>query len=304
VRNRDGNRVAQSAVAGTVQTFGKPCNISHSVGVSRRTDIVGDEIEIVFASTAGRVGAGMAAAGQGGGDEDIRRAAVSIARVDLFSVAGGNRSGDVIAVPTLSVAIASASNACCKREGNVRPPFSALRRIPDAALGLKKNLGGTWLSKTSDKEHATAALGDSEKSRVEHTPLNPIPAVDHENAEDFCKVSSTVRTEKSGNILENKPRGSQLLQDSRKLVKEPSTFSSEPGAFSGDADILAGDAGADDVHSPQMIPSNMADILEAFGIREMGLQHGAAEGFKFHLPGDPITRPLEGEIETADSAKE
>jgi hypothetical protein len=78
------------------------------------------------------------------------------------------------------------------RVGNVLPRFAARLRIPCAALGLKKNLGGTWPSKTSDNEHSTATLGDSEISAVEHTPLNPIPAFDHENAEDFRKVSSTV----------------------------------------------------------------------------------------------------------------
>ncbi len=76
--------------------------------------------------------------------------------------------------------------------GNSLPRFSALRRIPLAAFGLKKNLCGTRLSKTSDNEHTTAALGDSEKLAVEHTPANPIPAFDHENAEDFRKVSSSV----------------------------------------------------------------------------------------------------------------
>jgi len=68
----------------------------------------------------------------------------------------------------------------------------ALRSTPAAARELKKNLCGTWLSKTSDNEETAAALGDSEKLAVEHTPANPIPALDHENTLDFCKVSSTV----------------------------------------------------------------------------------------------------------------
>ena len=34
------DRVAQSFVSGTVHTFGKPCKVSHSVGVIRRTDKV------------------------------------------------------------------------------------------------------------------------------------------------------------------------------------------------------------------------------------------------------------------------
>ena len=116
--------------------------------------------------------------------------------------------------------VASDSNAACKRGGNVRPRFFARRKIPEAAFALKKNLCGAWLSKTSDNEQTAAALGDSEKLAVKHTPLNPIPALDHEKPEDFRKVSSVVTTEKSGNILEEEPSGSKLVQDSRKLVNE------------------------------------------------------------------------------------
>ena len=47
----------------------------------------------------------------------------------------------------------------------------------------------------SDNEHSTASLGDSEISAVEHTPRKPIPAFDHENAEDFREVSPLVATE-------------------------------------------------------------------------------------------------------------
>ena len=40
-RDLDRYRVAQSAVAGTVQPLGKPCKVSHSVRVSLRTESSG-----------------------------------------------------------------------------------------------------------------------------------------------------------------------------------------------------------------------------------------------------------------------
>jgi len=44
--------------------------------------------------------------------------------------------------------------------------------MPAAALGLKKYLAGTSASNTSasEDEHASAALGDSEVSAVQHSP--------------------------------------------------------------------------------------------------------------------------------------
>lgn len=127
-----------------------------------------------------------------------------------------------IVLPPSSERVASDSRAVRKWCGNTRPRFSARRKIPLAARGVKKNRGGTRLSKTSDKEHSAASLGHSEVAAVEHAPRNPIPAFDHENAEDFRKVSSFVGRKNSGNIFEHKPSGSKLAQDARKLVKESS----------------------------------------------------------------------------------
>ena len=105
------------------------------------------------------------------------------------------------------------------------PRLLARLRIPVAARVFKKNLSGALGSKISDNVQTAATLGDSEKLAVEHTPRYPIPALDHENPLDLCKVSASVATEKSGNILEDKPSGSKLLQDSCKLEKEARAFS-------------------------------------------------------------------------------
>jgi len=95
-------------------------------------------------------------------------------------------------------------------------------------------------------------LGDSEKLAVKDTPANPIPAFDHENALDFCKVSAVVRTEKSGNILEQEPSGSKLSQESRKLVKESCTCPGESSPLPRNGDILAWDSGTDEINPRQI----------------------------------------------------
>jgi hypothetical protein len=65
----------------------------------------------------------------------------------------------------------SADSAVLSATGNSRPRFSARRKIPAAALGLKKNLPGTAPSSTSaSDEDASPPLGHSEVSAVQHSP--------------------------------------------------------------------------------------------------------------------------------------
>jgi hypothetical protein len=77
----------------------------------------------------------------------------------------------------LSVKIAAtAASANAKRTGNVFPRFSARRRIPAHALGLKKYRSGSGSgSKMSDKEDTLASLGHSEELSVQHSPCEAIP---------------------------------------------------------------------------------------------------------------------------------
>ena len=99
--------------------------------------------------------------------EPIRKIRVAIAiAASPFADGSGNEG----VPPLASTAELRASRACRKRIGNARPRFAARARTPVVATGLKKNLWGAWPSKTSDNEHATAALGDSENPAVETTP--------------------------------------------------------------------------------------------------------------------------------------
>jgi hypothetical protein len=65
----------------------------------------------------------------------------------------------------------TARNAASKCSGNFFPRFSARRKIPAAAFGLKKYFGATLSSSTSRKdEDAPPSLWHSEVSAVQHSP--------------------------------------------------------------------------------------------------------------------------------------
>ena len=129
-------------------------------------------------------------------DDDVFSRFRSESAVISSAVKRGDEIRDILdsgARGSVSVwGMARVARAACKWDGKIRPRFSARRRMPRAALALKKNLCGTRVSKISDNEHSSASLGHSEISAVKHAPRNPIPAFDHENAEDFRKVSSSV----------------------------------------------------------------------------------------------------------------
>src|SRR5690606_7734476 len=71
---------------------------------------------------------------------------------------------------------ATRASAAAKCSGNAFPRLAARRIIPAHAYGLKEYLDATSVSKTSDKEHATASLGNSEPLRIKHAPSH-IPAI-------------------------------------------------------------------------------------------------------------------------------
>jgi hypothetical protein len=221
-----------------------------------------------------------------GAADDIGTIVCASASDSSRASCNGVRDDIEVVFSSASRRIARDSNAARKCDGNVRPRLSALRKMPAAARGLKKNLGGTWGSKISDNEHSTASLGDSEKSAVEHAPLNPIPALDHENPEDFCKVSAFVATEKSGNILEHKPSGSNGFKESRKVVKESSALTGEAGSLSSHGYVLAGNSGANNIHSVEFMTTKFFDVFIESGFRPMPPKDSSAIFINLHLPLD------------------
>ena len=76
----------------------------------------------------------------------------------------------------LVVVCAAASKAASNCVGNVRPRFSARRRIPAQARGLKQYRSRCGpLSKMRDKEHTLAPLRQAEELSVERSVGEPVP---------------------------------------------------------------------------------------------------------------------------------
>jgi len=103
-------------------------------------------------------------------------------------IAGGcDQAAVVIKVP----AEATASRAARKERGSDFPRFSARRSIPRHALALKKYRRGTTpVSKMSDKEDATAALGNSNVLSVKNSVGEPIPELPQESDKEAKRPSS------------------------------------------------------------------------------------------------------------------
>jgi len=76
--------------------------------------------------------------------------------------------------------------------GKVFPRFSARRRMPLQAVGLKQNRCGTSLlgSKMSDKKDTPASLWNSEVLSVQDSPREIIPEFCH-RPDDATKVPSS-----------------------------------------------------------------------------------------------------------------
>jgi len=102
------------------------------------------------------------------------------------------------------VVCATCSKASRKALGNSRPRFSARRRIPRHAFGLKKYFGWTWGSKMADKEHALPSLRQAGVLCIQHRPRHTVPEL-IQRGKDDAEVPAPMGREQSGNILQEKP---------------------------------------------------------------------------------------------------
>jgi hypothetical protein len=198
--------------------------------------------------------------------------------------------------------VASDSNAACKRDGNSLPRFSALRKIPCAALGLKKNLLGTWLSKTSDNEHTSASLGDSEVLRVKHTPRQTITEF-IQGFEDDSEIVSVSRRKEAGHVFENKPSRPKLSQDSDNLPEQAALSAAQSCSFSGHRQVLAGESSGNNINCSEFVDSFLTaleDIVITLRIRKSRLQNRDAERLFFHLPDRAKSRLLKTNVKSAN----
>jgi hypothetical protein len=203
-------------------------------------------------------------------------------------------------------------SAASKGRGNSRPRRDARRRIPLAAFGLKKYLRGTGrVSKTSDNEHATAALGDSEVLSVQHSVGEPIPE-SPQVSEDGSKRPPSVDRQEARDVLEDDPTGSKLSHEPGDLPVEIAALvvSTHAAATSCHGERLAGESSGDDsslgnkASGSEVIGGHGPHVVEQGHVREVVAKD--AGGLLVDLDGGDgsDTDPFGGEIEAADAGEQ
>jgi hypothetical protein len=232
-------------------------------------------------SSPGSVLAGVeACCSEGVGDEGHEGADDVVVLLASSTVADAPSEGgcnDVEVVLLASSGFTDASAARASRKwggnsrsrkwgGNSRSRASARLRIPAAARGLKKNLGWTWASKTSDNEDATAPLGHSEVLSVEESPdcASPRPSdhtcatpsgggnrdiCAHEGAQDRCEVQTVVGGQSPRHVLPDRPFDPELVADAHVVPEQPRPFAVKSGSLAGDAEVLARGAADEDIRA-------------------------------------------------------
>jgi hypothetical protein len=111
--------------------------------------------------------------------------------------------------------------------------------MPRQAVALKKYRCGTSpVSKISDNEDATAALGNSEVLSVKNSVGDPIPELPQEPEEGSKRPSSFDRQD-AGDVLPYQPSGPEPTSKVSELDGELTTLSVHSGSETGDAEILA-----------------------------------------------------------------
>jgi hypothetical protein len=143
---------------------------------------------------------------------------------------------------------AAAFKAACNWSGNSFPRFSARRRIPAQAFGLKKyRCGRSPVSKISDNEDATAPLWNSEVLSVKNPVGEPIPEFCQE-PEEGTKIPSSVRRQDAGDILPNHPTGPDAANHAKADEGHVAARVIQAETLAGDAERLAGRPEDDEIN--------------------------------------------------------
>jgi hypothetical protein len=101
-------------------------------------------------------------------------------------------------------------------------------------LALKKYRRGTSpVSKMSDNEDATAALGHSEVLSVQHSPGATIPDV-RQRPEDGSKVPSAIRRQDARDVFPDDPARPQSASKAAKLDGQVATRVIQAASSTGD----------------------------------------------------------------------
>lgn len=198
------------------------------------------------------------------------------------------------------------SNDCLKEGIRFLPIRSARRRIPRAALGLKKYLSGaSGVLMYSDNIDATSRLGDSEVLTVKHSPRHTIPEF-VQRLEYDGEVSSSVASEKTVDVLEDKDLRTTLSSKSSNLKKEPRLSSSKSvtSSHSCKGEVLAGESCGPNIGSWYFGGLNIADVPGFRDACPAFTEHAMTVVLQFTLKDRFDPSSLKSKVETADPGKE
>src|SRR6266850_2660108 len=95
---------------------------------------------------------------------------------------------------------------------------------------LKKYFGGTEGSKASDNEDPSASLWSSKVFCVQNSPRNTIPEF-IQFLDERLEIRPVVAVKESGNILDNQPARSALLDEFSESKEQPTSFSIDALSF-------------------------------------------------------------------------
>lgn len=201
----------------------------------------------------------------------------------LVTRRGKRRHASVVPAESVLAVDASAVSAWWSSAGSCLPLRPARARIPAAAFGLKQYLDRSpVVSKTPDNEDSTASLGDSEKLSVQNPVRDPIPAL-CQVPEDGSERPSSVNGEKSRDVFEDDPTGSEVSQDAGDFPVQVAALvvATHAAATACDAERLAGESSAEDgslgnsSSSSNVVTCQRPNVVVEGGVGEAVRQDGA-----------------------------
>ena len=173
--------------------------------------------------------------------------------------------------------------------GSFFPRFSARRRIPAHAFGLKEYRSGTARlgSSTSDNEHALPSLGQSEVLSVQHPVGEPIPEF-CQRPEEGSQRPSSVRRQDTGDVFPDHPARAKYADQSAEVQREGATVAFDSGAEAGDGEVLAGGSSDEYVDG---VSVNSVSWVEELGEVAMVGHSGEAVGEQGGREGVDLAEP-------------
>jgi len=164
-------------------------------------------------------------------------------------------------------------------------------------------------------------LGDSEKARVKHTPgkislraatdpccapsVGDLRSKPSEFGEDDCEILSSLGGQKAKDVLDAKPIGRALINDSAEFVEESTPLSSQATTLSRHAgEVLAGETSNNDICSGEVVGANFSHIVKSGNVGPVALKHGTSVPVDFDLGDTAESRSLKAEVGSSDSGEQ